>query len=173
MYGPKGVGLLYKKEAVVLPSLLTGGGQERGLRGGTENVPAIVGFAEALKETTQMRDSEAVRLTELRELFFEKMSDIEGVTVNGSSTQRIANNINISVESVGVEIAIPFLDERHIYVSSGSACTARVPEPSHVIAALGKETLAKNSLRFTLGRDTTKLDVERAVEAVVELRKDH
>lgn len=173
IYGPKGVGLLYKKESVAIAPLLTGGGQERGMRGGTENVPAIVGFAEALKETTQLRESETARLIALRDSFFEHIETIEGITINGSRTQRIANNINISVEGVGAEIAIPWMDERHIYVSSASACTARVPEPSHVIAALGEKTLAKNSIRFTLGRNTNKTDIERAVQAVIELRKEH
>jgi len=173
IYGPKGVGLLYKKERVAMAPLLTGGGQERGMRGGTENVPAIVGFAEALAETTELRESEATRLRALRDSFFEHIETIEGVTINGSRAHRVANNINVSLEGVGAEIAIPWMDERHIYVSSASACTARVPEPSHVIAALGEKTLAKNSIRFTLGRDTDKNDIERAVQAVVELKKEH
>jgi cysteine desulfurase len=173
MYGPKGVGLLYKKESVAIAPLLTGGGQERGLRGGTENVPAIVGFAEALKETTELREAETARVRALRDSFFAGVEHSAGISINGSREQRVANNINISLEGVAADMALPWLDARGIYASSGSACAARVPEPSHVIVALGKEDRATSSIRFTLGRSTTKRDSERAVDAVVELRNKH
>lgn len=173
MYGPKGVGLLYKRDGVDLVPLVQGGGQERGLRGGTENVPAIVGFAAALTETVQLRESETERVRALRDAFIERIEDAEGILLNGSRTQRIANNVNLSIEGVDAELALPWLDAHHIAVSSGSACTARVPEPSHVIAALGKETAARRSIRFTLGRHTTQKDVEAAAEAVIQLQEEH
>ena len=170
IYGPKGVGVLYKKDSVILKPIIIGGGQERELRAGTENIPAIVGFAEALKETEEAKKKEMARLQKLRDFFIdESLKHAKNIILNGSREYRVANNASFCFEGKKTETLIPRLDAAGIYVSGGSACVSRTLEASHVIEAIGKKKHAKSAVRFTLGRATTKKDIEKAIDIVIKL----
>ncbi len=163
MYGPRGIGLLWKKRGVILSPIIHGGGQENGLRAGTENVPAICGFAKALELAFKNREKETKRITLLRDFFIENLKAIPQVTVNGSLTQRIANNINISASPVDTEFLLLQLDAEGISCSTKSSCL-RDEDESYVISALGKSTdAAVHSLRFSLGNKTTRKDIEKTL----------
>lgn len=170
-YGPKGVGVLYARRGAPWASLLYGGGQERGRRAGTENVAGIVGLASALDRATAIRDSEAERLTLLRDrLIAAILGRIERCRLNGHPTLRLANNINVSIEGVEAEPVLLNLDLAGIAASGGSACTAGSLEPSHVLRALGVPADAiRGSIRFSLGRSTTEADVDAAAEALADI----
>lgn len=177
VYGPKGIGVLYVRKGVKLDPLMFGGDQENGLRPGTENVPGAVGLGEALRMVEEFRDKEAVRQTELRDLFIERLTgEIPGVVLNGHPTERMPNNINVSVLGVEGEAMVLWLDKHGIAASTGSACDSRHLEPSHVIMALGGGfEHAHGSLRLTLGRKTTRKEIDRFMEVfpgiVDKLRK--
>jgi cysteine desulfurase len=170
MYGPKGVGALYVRRRdprVRLDPQMDGGGQERGLRSGTSNVPGIVGLGVACELCRREMASESVRLTNLRERLRlgiqERLSD---VTLNGHATERLPGNLNLSFAHIQGEALLMAL--RDVAVSSGSACTTASVEPSYVLKALGlDDDLAHGSLRFGLGRFTTAEEVEAVIEEVV------
>ena len=169
MYGPKGVGALYvrrREPHVRLEPLLDGGGHERGLRSGTLNVPGIVGLGAACSLCKQEMASEAPRLLALRRRLHEGISErLEGVTLNGHPTERLAGNLNLSFAWVKGEALLMGL--RGVAVSSGSACTSANPEPSYVLRAVGvSEELAHGSLRFGVGRFNTADEVDYVVQAV-------
>ena len=171
LYGPKGVGLLvvrkHGKPRLRLEPRQYGGGHEGGLRSGTLPVASIVGLARALELCLAERESEAVRLTALRErLFAELSAALPGrVILNGDPVARLPGNLNVSFEGVDGDRLLA--DLQGIAVSSGSACSSALPEPSPVLLALGRTpALAKASLRFGLGRPTTPQDVMLAVECV-------
>ncbi|NOY35668.1 MAG: cysteine desulfurase [bacterium] len=168
MYGPKGIGFLYAKRGVKLKPFLYGGGQERKLRPGTENVPAIVGLAEALKIAQAEREKESARVAELRDYFIKRILDeIPKTFLNGHPEKRLPNNINISILGVEGESVVLYLDEYGIACSTGSACTSESFEPSHVILALGKpRAYAHGSIRFSLGKRNTKKDIDYTVETL-------
>ena len=137
MYGPKGAGLLYVKEGVALQPLIHGGGQESGLRAGTENVSAIVGFSKALELTQSEKERENKRLKELQEYFISQIQKIIPNThLNGLAAERAPNNVHISFEGVDAETVLSYLDQEGICASAGSACTANIIEPSHVLKAM-------------------------------------
>jgi cysteine desulfurase len=171
IYGPKGVGALYVRRRVRLEPLFDGGGHERGLRSGTLNVPAIVGLGRACELCRVEREAEAARLVELRERLCRRIqSQLDGVTVNGHPTERLAGNLNLSFAWVRAELVLANL--RDVALSSGSACTSANPEPSHVLRALGiDDELAQGSLRFGLGRFTTVEEVDRVASEVVRVVK--
>ncbi|MBI4224938.1 MAG: cysteine desulfurase [Candidatus Sungbacteria bacterium] len=173
IYGPKGIGCLYAKSEIKLEPVIVGGGQEKGMRSGTENIPAIVGFAEALEIAADMRVKESERLTKLRDWFIgELLKKIPDVVLNGHPKLRLPNNINISIPGIEGEAAVIYLDAKGIYCSTGSACSSVSLEPSHVILELGRSPdLAQGSLRFTLGRSTTKKDLEYVLKALAEVVK--
>lgn len=161
MYGPKGIGALYVKEGCKIVPLLFGGGQEHRMRAGTENVPGIIGLAEALKIAEQLRPKESKRLITLRDYFIKKLHRIPGLSLNGHPTQRLPNNINISIKGVDAESVLFRLDMAGIAASSAAACTSGSLEPSHVLNALGlPKELVKSGLRFSLGRETTKKQLD-------------
>ncbi len=172
IYGPKGVGALYvrrRSPPVRLQSQIDGGGQEGGLRSGTLNVPGIVGFAKALELCQAELPGEAVRLAELRDRLFAGLSALEGVSLNGPALNepawRLPGNLNLSFAHVDGEALM--MSMKQLAVSSGSACTAADPEPSHVLRALKlNDDLTRSSLRFGLGRFNTAEEVEFAIEAV-------
>jgi len=166
IYGPKGSGILYIREGIKIMPLLYGGGQEHRQRAGTENMPNIAGFAEALKIAESMRPEESKRLIKLRDALIKGLQQkIPGATLNGDPVKRLPNNINISFPGVDAESLLVRLDMEGICASAGSACTSGALEPSHVLMALGAEKdLAKTSIRMTLGRENTQKDIEKVLE---------
>lgn len=165
IYGPKGVGCLYITEGIQIEPMLVDGGQERSLRAGTENVAGIVGLAEALRLSEQLRPEESTRLIALRDYgIAELLKAIPRSRINGDRKQRLPNNINISIEGVEGESLLLMLDAQGIFVSTGSACTSADLDPSHVLLAIGlPEELAHGSLRLTLGRRTTKEELDKVI----------
>jgi len=167
IYGPKGIGILFKKENIKVEPLIHGGGQEFGLRSGTENVPYIVGFAKALELAQKEREAESKRLTELRDYFIEELLKIPGTFLNGHSNKRLPNNINISFSDVEGESIVLYLNEKGIYVSTGSACNSKNLSVSHVLKAIGiPYEIAHGSIRISLGRETTKRDINYTIRQI-------
>jgi len=166
IYGPKGVGALFVRSGVRLKPIFHGGGQEKNLRSGTENIPGIVGFAKAIEIAEAEREAESVRLTELRDYLISRLTtEIPKTVLNGHPVERLPNNVNVSVLDIEGEAVILYLDAKGIAISTGSACTSTTLDPSHVILALGKPyEYAHSSLRFTLGRATTKEDLDYVME---------
>ncbi len=170
IYGPKGIGALYVKEKSPIAPLLFGGGQEFRLRAGTENVAAIVGFAQAFKIAETKKAKEAKRLTTLRDFFTCELLKIPGLKLNGHPTIRLPNNINIFVPQMDAESLLLRLDMEGICASAGSACTAGALEPSHVLTAIGlSKNQVKNSIRFTLGRQTTKSQLQKVLKVLAKI----
>ena len=165
-YGPKGVGALYVRRGVRFSPLIHGGAQENGHRAGTENVAGIVGLAKALELATEEMESESARLTELRDYLIEGLeSQVPHMRVNGHRTRRLPGNVNVCFRYIEGESLLLNLDMNNIAASSGSACTSGSLEPSHVLLALGlPHEIAHGSLRMTLGRDTTKEEIDRVLE---------
>jgi cysteine desulfurase len=161
-YGPKGVGALYVRRGTPFEPLQMGGGQERQRRSGTENVPGVVGLAEALRLATQERESESMHAVRLRDKVIAGIRDtIELAHLNGHPTRRLPNNVSVSFEGVEGEPVLLGLDFAGICASSGSACSSASLEPSHVLLAIGRSAdVAQGSLRITLGRDNTEDDVD-------------
>lgn len=162
IYGPKGVGILYKNTDVKIQPLVFGGGQEMGLRSGTENVANIVGMARALELAEKSREKESRRLAALRDYFIKELiRRIHKVRLNGHPVLRLPNNVNVSILDIEGEAVILHLDELGICASTGSACASGSLEPSYVILALGLPyEYAHGSLRFTLGKRTIKADID-------------
>ncbi len=168
LYGPKGVGALYIRKGTKLVSFMHGGEQERRRRASTQNVAGIVGFGVAVALTLPEMDEEAERLIFLRDHLIKGIFDgIDHVRLNGHPTKRLPNNVNVSVDFVEGESMLLNLDLEGICASTGSACSSSVLEPSHVLLALGlSPEQAHGSLRLTLGKWTTKEEVERVVEVL-------
>ena len=166
IYGPKGVGVLYVARGVTLQPLILGGGQERGLMAGTENVAAIVGLATALKLAQQNRVDENNRLTELRDkLIAGILRRIPKSRLNGHPVKRLPNNVNITILDVEGEAMLLYLNEYGIQAATGSACDSVTLDPSHVILALGLPyEFAHGSMRFSLGRRTTAEDIDYVLD---------
>jgi cysteine desulfurase len=169
-YGPKGVGLLYVRRRTPIEWQQHGGGQEGGRRGGTENVPLVVGMAAALALATDEMDERNDRLTRLRDRLIEGVLErVPDARLNGHPTVRLPNNVNLSFDGVEGETLLLNLDMLGIAASSGSACSTGSTEPSHVLTALGLgPEIARGSLRLTLGKDTSEAEIDRAIDAVVE-----
>jgi cysteine desulfurase len=178
VYGPKGIGALYvrrRNPRVKLAPQQHGGGHERGMRSGTLYTPQIVGFGKAVELGLQYLETENQRLMELRENLWEKLSQLQGIHLNGHPTQRLAGNLNISVEDVDGAALLLGL-QSVMAVSSGSACSSVTTAPSHVLTALGhSEQLAYASIRFGIGRFNTVEEIEKvgkyAVSVIQSLRK--
>lgn len=172
IYGPKGVGCLYLRRGVLLSPLFFGGGQERGLRSGTENVPGIVGLAKALQISFASREKENARLAVLRDRLVEGLLAIPKTRLNGHPTERLPNNVNVSFLDIEGEAAVLYLDAKGIYCSTGSACASASLDPSHVILATGLSyEAAHGSLRFSLGRDTTSKDIDYVIGVLPDIVK--
>ncbi len=170
-HGPKGVGVLYVRRGTPFEPQQMGGGQERERRSGTENVPGVVGFAEALRLATEERDALAAHCQRLRDRIVEGIAErVDGVHLNGHPTQRLANNVNVSFERVEGEPVLLGLDFAGICASSGSACSSASLEPSHVLLAIGRPAeVAQGSLRITLGADNTDEDVDHLLSTLSDL----
>lgn len=170
--GPKGIGVLYAKTGVFLTNLIEGGGQERGKRAGTENLPAIVGMAAALEEALAFQNERLVYVTQLRNQLIEGLKNIPDAILNGDEKSRLPGNVNFYFKGTEAEGLLLLLDNKGICASSGSACTSGFLDPSHVLLAIGrdKET-ARGSLRLTLDYENTKEEVEMIIKAVAETVK--
>ena len=170
IYGPKGVGMLYLRRGLNLEPIVFGGGQAKGLRSGTENLAGIVGFAKALGLAQKNRKKETARLLALRDYFFKRiLKNISKTFINGDLINRLPNNINVSILDIEGEAVLLYLDEAGISASTGSACDSSRLEPSHVILALGRPyEYAHGSLRFTLGKQTVKEEIDYTVRALKE-----
>ncbi len=167
MYGPKGIGILYVRRGVKVEPIIRGGGQERNIRSGTENVPAIIGLAKAFELAQAEREEESVRLTKLRDRLVEGLMQIPKARLNGHPTERLPNSANVSFLDIEGEAAVLYLDADGIMASTGSACASTSLDPSHVILATGLSyEAAHGSIRFTLGHATTAADIERVIEVM-------
>ncbi|MDP6455419.1 MAG: cysteine desulfurase family protein [SAR202 cluster bacterium] len=170
-HGPKGVGALYIKRGTPFEPQMMGGGQERERRSGTENVPGIVGMAEAFRLATQERETTSARCEAMRDRIIEGLQDrLEHAHLNGHPTRRLPNNVNLSFEAVEGEPILLGLDFAGISASSGSACSSASLEPSHVLLAIGLAAeLAQGSIRITLGKDNTDEDVDYLLSVIPDL----
>ena len=156
-YGPKGIGALYinNESNIELASQIDGGGHEKGLRSGTLNVPAIVGFGKAAELSNKRMKADSVKITKLRDMLLKELqNNIDGVFINGDMNLRLPNNLNVSFSNVDGDSLLIGIDD--IAISNGSACSSNKKEPSYVLKALGvDDKLASASIRFGLGRNTT------------------
>ncbi len=165
-YGPKGSGALYVRKGTKLATFVTGGGQERSKRAGTENVPAIVGLGKAIELATEDIEGHNKKLSAMRDRFISRVLDeIPYTRLNGHPTERMASNANISFEFIEGESLLLMLDMKGISASSGSACTSGSLDPSHVLLAIGlKHETAHGSLRVTFGNSNTIEDADKIVD---------
>jgi cysteine desulfurase len=173
MYGPKGVGALYIKAGTKIQPIIQGGGQERGLRSGTENIPGIVGMGKAAEIGKREMEAEGKRLTALRDKLIKGVLDkIDSSFLNGHPTKRLPGNANLRFSYIEGESLILGLDMYGVQVSSGSACTSKTLEPSHVLLAIGlAHEEAHGSLVFTLGKQNAEEDVDYVIEVLPDVVK--
>ncbi|MEN6573308.1 cysteine desulfurase NifS [Methanobacterium aggregans] len=171
LYGPKGIGALYIKKGVRLEPIIHGGGHERGLRPGTENVPGIVGFGKACQLSEENLEEESARLTRLRNKLVDAvLKENEKAYLNGDREKRLPGNANFRFTGIEGESLILHLDSKGIAASTGSACSSTKLEPSQVLMAIGLEEVeAHGSLRISMGRENTEEDVEHAIVAIKEV----
>ena len=166
-HGPKGIGVLYARRGVPLINLIEGGAQERGKRGGTENIPAIMGMAAALEQACSNMDAVNAKLIPLRDRLIQGLSQIPHSILNGDSQSRLPGNVNFCFEGIEGEALLLLLDDKGVYASSGSACTSGSLDPSHVLLAIGRpHEIAHGSLRLSLSQETTQEEVDYMIEAV-------
>lgn len=167
--GPKGIGVLYAKTGIFLTNLIEGGGQERGKRAGTENLPAIVGMAAALEEACALQKERSIYVTKLRDQLIDGLKKIPGALLNGDEIRRLPGNVNFCFPDTEAEGLLLLLDNKGICASSGSACTSGFLDPSHVLLAIGRDPqTARGSLRLTLDYENTPEEVETIIEAVTD-----
>ncbi len=172
LYGPKGVGVLYKKQGTRLEPLMHGGGHEKGFRSGTENISGIVGLGKATELAEKHLPQEQVKLTKMRDRLIDNFLKVEDTRLNGHRIKRLPHNANISFKYVEGEALILRLDAQGIYASTGSACSTKKLTASHVLLAIGlRPEIAHGSLRLTLGRWTTDEEIDYVLETVPEVVK--
>lgn len=168
-HGPKGIGLLFAKSNIQLTSLIRGGGQERGKRAGTENLPGIIGLAAALKDAQENMQANTVYITGLRNALRNGLDKIDGAGFNGSREHCLPGTVNYSFQGVNGETLLSLLSNEGICCSSGSACSAGSLEPSHVLLALGlSHETAQSALRFSLCESNTMDEVQTIITKVTE-----
>ena len=169
-HGPRGIGALYVKRGIELTSLMEGGGQERGKRPGTENLPAIMGMAAALKEECSLMEENAARVAAMRDRLIQGLSQIPYSILNGSREKRLPGNVNFCFEGVSGESLLLLLDSRGICASSGSACASGALDPSHVLLALGlAPEIAQGSLRISLDISNTEEEIDYLLEVIPQV----
>jgi cysteine desulfurase len=168
IYGPKGMGGLYLKKGTKLMPMIFGGGHERGLRGGTENVPGIVGLGKACELAMMEMTAEEKMIRPLRDKIQEGIARaVPEILINGDTDQRLYNTLNVSIKYIEGESILALLDQQGFALSSGSACSSKSLDPSHVLLALGlKHEDAHGSLRISLGKYTTQEDADKLIEAL-------
>ncbi len=168
--GPKGIGFLYAKKKAYIHPLIEGGAQERGKRAGTENVPAIIAMAEALREASDNIDAHTEVITAMRNRLIEGLLEIPHSVLNGDYTNRLPGNVNICFEGIEGESLLLMLDMKGIAASSGSACTSGSLEPSHVLLAIGRpHEIAHGSLRLSINHENTILEIEKIIEVTKDV----
>ena len=168
-HGPKGIGLLFAKSSIQLTSLIRGGGQERGKRAGTENLPGIIGLAAALKDAQEHMQQNTAYITALRDALRNGLDKIDGASFNGSREHCLPGTVNYSFRGVNGEALLSLLSNEGICCSSGSACSAGSLEPSHVLLALGlSHETAQSALRFSLCEYNTMDEVQTIITKVTE-----
>ena len=169
-HGPKGVGFLYARKGILLSNIIEGGAQERGKRAGTENIPAIVGMAAALKNVLAHQEENAAKMTALRDRLIDGLLTIPHSKLNGDRTKRLPGNVNFCFEGIEGESLLIMLDMDGICGSSGSACTSGSLDPSHVLLAIGlPHEIAHGSLRLTLNEEITKEQLDYTVESIKKI----
>ena len=160
-HGPKGVGMLYARRGIILTNLIEGGAQERGKRGGTENVPGIAAMAAALKEACANMGENTKKVTALRDRLIDGIAKIPHCALNGARSPRLPGNVNFCFEGIEGESLLLLLDAKGISASSGSACTSGSLDPSHVLLAIGRpHEVAHGSLRLTICEDNTEEEID-------------
>jgi cysteine desulfurase len=170
IHGPKGVGVLFVRKGTRVKAVEYGGGQERGLRSGTENVPGIVGMGQACEAAARDLKVNSAHMTRLRDKLLDGLTREEYVTLNGSRTMRSPNNVNVSFHYIEGESLVLMLDMKGIEASTGSACSSRELQPSHVILAMGKSAEeAHGSLRFTNSEYNTDEEIEYVLEVLPDI----
>ncbi len=169
IHGPKGVGALYIKEGTKITPLAHGGGHERNLRGGTENVPGIVGFAKAVEISKQ---KDITGMAELRDKLIKEILKIHNTRLNGSNEKRLCTNVNVSFNNIEGEAIGGYLENEGIYTSTGSACMSNTLESSHVLKAIGLSPIQSNSsLRISLSKYTTEEEIDYVLEKLSKVVK--
>ena len=169
-HGPRGIGALYVKRGIELISLMEGGGQERGKRPGTENLPAIMGMAAALKEECTLMEQNEAKVTAMRDCLIQGLSQIPYSILNGSREKRLPGNVNFCFEGVSGESLLLLLDSRGLCASSGSACASGALDPSHVLLALGlSPEIAQGSLRISLDISNTEEEIDYMLEVIPQV----
>ena len=169
-HGPRGIGALYVKRGIELTSLMEGGGQERGQRPGTENLPAIMGMAAALKEECALMEKNAVKVTAMRDRLIQGLFQIPYSILNGPRDKRLPGNVNFCFEGVSGESLLLLLDSKGICASSGSACASGALDPSHVLLALGlTPEIAQGSLRISLDISNTEEEIDYMLEVISQV----
>ncbi len=169
-HGPKGAGALYCRKGILLQNLIEGGAQERGKRAGTENLPAILGMAQAFDDACRDIDKNAEYLTTLRNRLIDGLSKIPHSVLNGDKNNRLPGNVNMCFEGIEGESLLLLLDMKGIQASSGSACTSGSLDPSHVLLAIGlPHEVAHGSLRLSLSEENTMDEVEYIISTVPEI----
>ena len=173
-HGPKGIGALYIRKGVRPDVFMHGGAQERAQRAGTENLAGIVGMGKAIELATQNLEANAARMTRLRDKLIDGiLAEIPEVRLNGHRTERLPNNVNVSIRYIEGEALLLRLDLAGIAGSSGSACTSGSLDPSHVLLAIGlPHEIAHGSLRLSLGTDTTEAEVDEVLRVLPGIVKD-
>ncbi len=173
IYGPKGVGALYIKRGTRIDTLIHGGHQENGMRAGTYNLPAIVGLGKAVEVCMRDGNTNNTRMKQLRDYFIKEIeAKIPGVKLNGHRTQRLSNNVNFSFQGVTGESVTAMLDAVGVRASTGTACSSESMSRSHVLQAMGvSDEYINGAVRFTLGRATTKEDLDYTVICLVNIIK--
>ena len=173
IYGPKGVGALYIKRGTRIDTFMHGGHQEDGMRGGTYNLPAIVGLGKAVEICMRDGNTNNVRMKQLRDYFIKEVeSKIQGVKLNGHRTQRLSNNVNFSFKGVTGESVVAMLDVMGVRASTGTASTSEVLSRSYVLQAIGvNDDYINGAVRFTIGRATTKEDIDFTVDCLIVILK--
>ena len=163
IHGPKGIGFLYIREGIKIEPIIYGGGQERGLRGGTENIPSIVGFAKSLELIKKVNKTDIKKLRDYSFLQIEKI----GGKINGNKEKRLYNNINVILPGIDSEYLVHLLSSKGIYISSGSACDTKKQKESKVLREIGlKEKDIKSSIRISLSEYTTKKDIDYVIKEI-------
>lgn len=172
VHGPKGVGLLYMNEKVKVLPIIYGGGQQKGMRSGTDNVPAIAGFGQAVKEIYQNREEKNQYLYELKEYMIERLREIENVTIYGNHDRGISapHIVNVSFNGVGSEVMLHTLEDKKIYVSAGSACSTHKRAKSPTLTAIGAEKEGLNSsVRFSFTEENTKEEIDIVIDVLKQV----